>query len=224
MFSFRVADARIAQLLNAMPDRSDFIRQAVIEKLRDGPDGDDQNPAPEVMAHDPDTSEADHVQRLRDGLIAIANGSAAILDAGGENVPDVVRVGLTSIGEAAAILAAGQPGGDEMASAPPCRLTVEPVADATIVGLSDLGIEALSALDQEMPMASGASDADLAPDSTVNVATSGNSDHEPDTATDSAMSDEREPELPFGAPDADPASTPDPDPANLTHPDPEDQT
>ena len=90
MFSFRVADTRIARLLFAMPDRSDFIRQTVIEKLRAGQDRDDPRPAPEVIARDAGVSEADQILRLRHGLLAIANSAAATLDAGGgEDVPDL---------------------------------------------------------------------------------------------------------------------------------------
>ena len=206
MFSFRVSDRRIARLLAAMPDRSDFIRQAVTEKLWAGQDDDDTHTPPDVIAPDAAHAAMGHVQRLQDGLMAIANGSAAILDAGGENVPDIVQVGLTGIGEAAAILAAGEPSREKAVGLPQDRLTPEPVADVTIVGFSELGIEVLSALDPEMAPESGV--ADVGPDTgTDDSVTFGYADPARDTAAGTAMFETGEPELPFGTSDADPVST-----------------
>ncbi len=132
MFSFRVPDMRIARLLFAMLESSDFIRQAVTEKFWVDLDGDLQTSPQDKVEQSADSSISGENKRLRDGLIAIEQSSVAILHAGDDGVPDLVCIGLIGIGEAAAILAAGQPGGEDAEQ--PTDGATEPGADVSATG------------------------------------------------------------------------------------------
>ncbi len=117
-YTFRISDAEIEQKLAEMPSRSDFIRRAILEKLRStggvaSVQLTEPSPCAPERTSDPIQPGQAESERLRAGLMAIAHGTEAILDASGEDVPELVRVGLIGISETAAILAAEEPGGGE---------------------------------------------------------------------------------------------------------------
>ena len=152
VYTFRITQAEIERALNAMPDRSDFIRSAILEKInadKDAPSAASSEASPEASRialetpADPNISGPGETQRLRDGLTAIAHSTTAILDAFGKDMPEDVCVGLIGIAEAAAILAAEEPGGGENGD-PPVDLSAPASEPRTgIIGTVELEITAI---------------------------------------------------------------------------------
>lgn len=152
VYSFRLTDPQITKALNAMPERSDFIRSAILEKINadnDAPSEASSEGATEASRialeapADPNNSGPGETQRLRDGLTAIAHSTTAILDAFGKDMPEDVSVGLIGIAEAAAILAAEGPGGGENGD-PPVDLSAPASEPRTgIIGTVELEITAI---------------------------------------------------------------------------------
>lgn len=74
MYSFCVLDADVEQKLSAMQDRSDFFRQAVIEKLWAVDDESVLTSLRPAQQEHPASNGAEDVRRLRADLLSIVNG------------------------------------------------------------------------------------------------------------------------------------------------------
>ena len=102
MYSFRVTSPTVRALLDKLPHRSRFIRDAVTERLLGEAVNAVDRPPPDLAAESPDP----RLDALRSGLAAISEAGTALMARGGTDLTPELRTGLTGICEAAAQLAA----------------------------------------------------------------------------------------------------------------------
>ncbi|MEM9492426.1 MAG: hypothetical protein AAGC55_24985 [Myxococcota bacterium] len=102
MYSFRVTSPTVRALLDKLPHRSRFIRDAVTERLL----GEAVNAGAEPATSEPVVSPDPSMDALRSGLAAISEAGTALMARSGADLTPELRAGLDGICEAAAQLAA----------------------------------------------------------------------------------------------------------------------
>lgn len=104
MYSFRVQSPLVIELLDALADKSAFIRDAVTEKFLARVAVSATATVEDRAVEIPVEGAEDDAQRLKDGLDAIRQTTADLLVDRGDALPEHVRTALSSLSRAATAL------------------------------------------------------------------------------------------------------------------------